>query len=555
MKRSLSVLAATIAGAAAIAPPTSTSPIENIVVIMFENRAFDHLLGHLAMTNPEIDGIPSASARCNPLDPLNPNNKSQVCVNWNVIDEGPDDPCHSFECIAQQVTGYSDAVNATLPPTMDGFAANAISIGGNIPFVFSAYNATNLPVLSTLATEFAVFDRYHVSIPTCTNPNREMMMSGTSHGVIDNNFPKDGFPQQTHFTFLQKRGVSVKIYYNDDPWMAPAFADLRTNESLQFIQEMPNFFWDIGNNTLPRFSLIQPRMATSATGPSNWQHPDNSVEAGEQLLADVYGALRNSSYWTNTLLIINYDEHGGFYDHQVPPQTGIPSPDGILAPNGFGFDRLGIRVPMVLVSPYIAKGTVVHEPTGSQAPTPTSQFEHTSVIASANAIFGIQENLTARDAWAGRFDNLVSGAFTNGKPRDDCPLTLPRALPLSEERLEKERNRLLNDHHLDSLELLCYLESSKLIHPVCTGFSGDKKVRSALLEELAVSAGEAPRSAPTHDGPWAQAEQYPTLYAPIARRLRQRDFEGISKALFSAYRAQVAAEAEAKVAKGVNKKE
>lgn len=116
---------------------------------------------------------------------------------------------------------------------------------------------------------------------------------------------------QSHYSFLENHNVSWKIYYNDDPWMAPAFADLRTPAHLALIQEMPAFFTDITAGTLPQFSFIQPRMATSSTGPSNWQHPDNSVEAGEQLMSDVYTSLRNSSYWNETLLIITYDEHGG----------------------------------------------------------------------------------------------------------------------------------------------------------------------------------------------------------------------------------------------------
>ncbi len=147
------------------------------------------MLGHLAMVNPEIDGIPSASARCNPLDPLDPSNTSTVCVNWDVVDEGPDDPCHGFTCVSQQITGYATAVNATHPPLMNGFASNAIDERGSIDFVFSAYNGTNLPVLSTLATEFAVFDRYHVSVPSCTNPNRAYLMSATSRGAVVFLFP------------------------------------------------------------------------------------------------------------------------------------------------------------------------------------------------------------------------------------------------------------------------------------------------------------------------------------------------------------------------------
>lgn len=230
---------------------------------------------------------------------------------------------------------------------MDGTRYGGLTGGGAQQFVMSAFNASTLPVLSTLATEFAVFDHWFAAIPTCTNPNREMMMSGTSHGWIVNTIPDAGFPQQTHFTFLEERGLDWAIYYHDDPWMAPTFAELRTPQALARIKEMPSFFDDLFNGTLPRYSLIQPRMATSATGPSNWQHPDNSVAAGELFLNEVYTALRGSIYWEDTLLLITYDEHGGFSDHHPTPTEGVPSPDGILAPNGFAFDRLGVRIPTV----------------------------------------------------------------------------------------------------------------------------------------------------------------------------------------------------------------
>ncbi len=106
---------------------------------------------------------------------------------------------------------------------------------------------------------------------------------------------------------------AARGYYHDDPWMAPTFADLRSPSSLARVLEMPNFYAQVANGTLPQYTLIQPRMATSATGPSNWQHPDGSVAQGEVLTATIYEALRSSAYWEKTLFIITYDEHGGFY--------------------------------------------------------------------------------------------------------------------------------------------------------------------------------------------------------------------------------------------------
>jgi phospholipase C len=195
-----------------------------------------------------------------------------VDVNYNAVDGGPDDPCHSFDCITQQIYGFKKRMDdKKAPVTMSGFVANAIAEHGRYDFVMSAFNSSNLPVLSALATEYAVFDHWHCSCPCPTNPNREFLMSGTSHGMTENTIPKEGFPQETHFAFLERHNITWKIYYNDDPWMAPTFADLRVPSRLRLVQEMPNFFGDLKNGTLPQYVLIQPRMATSHTGPSNWQ--------------------------------------------------------------------------------------------------------------------------------------------------------------------------------------------------------------------------------------------------------------------------------------------
>jgi len=167
---------------------------------------------------------------------------------------------------------------------------------------------------------------------------------------------------------------------------------------------------------------------TSHRGPPTWQHPSASVSEGERLIKEVYEAIRKSSYWNEVAFIVTYDEHGGFYDHVAPPQTGVPSPDHYVAPNGFKFDRQGIRVPMVCASPWIPKGTVIHEPT--MKPFPTSRFDLTSIMSTANKIFGISDHLTARDAWAGTFEDK----FSLSSPRTDCPMTLPNVPELTKKK-------------------------------------------------------------------------------------------------------------------------
>ena len=349
-------------------------------------------------------------------------------------------------------------------------------------------------------------------------------MSGTSRGYTTNTIPDVGFPQKTHFRFLEEHGLSWKIHYEDDQWMAPTFADLRDPSRVARTQEMSYFFQDLAQGTLSNYTWLQPRMATSANGPSNWQHPDASVEAGEQLLSNVYAALRASQYWEESALVITFDEHGGFYDHADTPVSGIPSPDGILGDNGFDFSRLGVRVPTVVVSPWVERNSVIHEPQGPQLTTPTSHFEGTSTLATANKIFGIDANLTLRDAWTARFDNI----FNTGKLRKDCPLTMPSVKPISQETLSKEMLVPVNDHHFGSLNLLCYL--SKNIHQVCKEYT-NKDAQNDFVNSLGDKT--------TDEDEWKLASEFPHLLPQAAMRLRQKHFEECSKPMTIAWRSSV----------------
>jgi len=159
--------------------------------------------------------------------------------------------------------------------------------------------------------------------------------------------------------------------------------------------------------------------------------------------------LRNSSVWNATAFILTYDEHGGFYDHVAPPQTNVPNPDGKVSVEGFKFDRLGVRVPFVVASPWIHAGTVVHEPTG---PTPDSQYEHTSTMSTVNKMLGLTGHMSARAAWSGTFENI----FSRETPRDDCPMTIGPQFPeWTEEDNERQRAKPLNDHLATQVDYYC----------------------------------------------------------------------------------------------------
>ncbi|KAH9300989.1 hypothetical protein KI387_012572 [Taxus chinensis] len=180
---------------------------------------------------------------------------------------------------------------------------------------------------------------------------------------------------------------------------------------------------------LPNLTVIEPRYFDLKLFPANDDHPAHDLANGQKLVKEVYESLRKSPQWNETLFVVTYDEHGGFYDHVPTPVREVPSPDGIVGPHPyfFTFDRLGVRVPTIMISPWINKRTVVHGPSG---PTPSSEYEHSSIPATVKKIFNLNSDfLTYRDAWAGTFEGVLN---VQGSPRTDCPVVLPEVVALRE---------------------------------------------------------------------------------------------------------------------------
>jgi phospholipase C len=261
-----------------------------------------------------------------------------------------------------------------------------------------------LPVLSGLAQGFAVCDYWFGSAPTETLPNRAFVNAGTSQGHMDDKTKKYTCP--SIYGLLSTNNISWAIYgYDDPPLTRQDFTDT-TNADESHFGLFTDFQSAAAAGTLASYVFLEP--SWSATG--NSQHPNYNVALGEQLIHDVYYALRNGPNWNQTLLIITYDEHGGCYDHVPPPQGALP-PDNSAGEYGFDFTRFGPRVPTVLVSPLIAAGTVFRVPDGSVP------FDHTSILKTLETRWSLP-SLTARDAAAPD----VSAALTLTTPRTDDPL-------------------------------------------------------------------------------------------------------------------------------------
>jgi phospholipase C len=398
------------------------SSITNIVVLMLENRSFDHMLGFLYAANGNVSpaGQPFeglTGTESNPDD-----NGGAVPVyqiqagDANAYFMPGADPGEGYTATNSQLFG---STTAPAPPvaTNQGFVTDyrytlgwearekwSILAGTTANSIMGIFTPQMLPVLSGLAQGFAVCDYWFGSAPTETLPNRAFVNAGTSQGHMDDKTKTYTCP--SIYGLLSTNNISWAIYgYDDPPLTRQDFTDT-TNADESHFGLFTDFQSAAAAGTLASYVFLEP--SWSATG--NSQHPNYDVALGEQLIHDVYYALRNGPNWNQTLMIITYDEHGGCYDHVPPPQGAVP-PDNSAGEYGFDFTRFGPRVPTVLVSPLIAAGTVFRVPDGSVP------FDHTSILKTLETRWSLP-SLTARDAAAPD----VSAALTLTTPRTDDPL-------------------------------------------------------------------------------------------------------------------------------------
>jgi phospholipase C len=381
--------------------------IRHIVVLMLENQSFDRLLGYLDLGDPaqKIDGL--TGAEMNPVAPpadMTPVPVQRVTTpSVYVTDPGPG---HDFEDVNEQLFAEREPRDTSAPRNA-GFVLNYSRqvgpdrrpLGSRGREIMQCLDPTLVPIITTLARSFIVCDHWFSSIPGPTWPNRFFLHAGTAKGFLVtpevpsqlvSQFWTSPYDMPTIFENLSDRGLTWTVYFDD---YAQAFALRRLHQDGARFQRYEQFARDIAQGTLPTYAFIEPRSFSAPGYPANDQHPPHDLLEGEKLIAEVYDTLRaDDSVWRKSLMVVLYDEHGGFYDH-VPPPTAV-APDGTRArPSGFGFDRLGVRVPAILVSPWVPEGRVDH-----------TVYDHTSVPATIKKMFGLPSFLSARDAAANTFD-------------------------------------------------------------------------------------------------------------------------------------------------------
>ncbi len=405
------------------APAGGLSAIQHIVVLMLENRSFDHMLGFLYVDQGNVspagqpfEGLGGHETNIGPHDVA----EQVFAIDASMPNSGfmpGADPGEGFQATNLQLFGTSTPPASSLPSNQ-GFVTNfAYTLGweskkaGWTPLpgtvardIMGIYTPAMLPVLSGLARGFAVCDHWFASAPTETLPNRAFACAATSQGHMDDT--SKSYTSPSIFGLMSAHGVDWKIHgYDSSPLTRLNFADT-TNAPASHFGLFADFRKDAAAGTLAAFTFLEP--SWGATG--NSQHPNYSLPLGEQLIHDVYQALRTGPGWNQTLLVITYDEHGGCYDHVAPPATATP-PDASVGEFGFDFKRFGVRVPAVLVSPLIAPGTVFRVPAGA------APLDHTAILKTVETRWGLPP-LTKRDGAA----SDLGAVLTLARPRTDDPL-------------------------------------------------------------------------------------------------------------------------------------
>lgn len=386
--------------------------ITNVIVIMFENRSFDHLLGAMPGVNGLFVNQSPNPGIYNYVNPLSPQNNAQTPFG---ITPGSSEQTyttdydHEFTAMLVDIYGpgttgvlsgspqNNPAPSTLSPQTNSGFVAqNQGSFSGqpNYPnqySVMSYFEWPSMPVFHTLAQSYVVCDNWFCDMPGHTAPNRAFMHCATTGdiGICDDDKvgPTNMVNSLTIFEQIQKNGATWKMYWPgsncDTNWLNEQVVSQRYNpdgpENQTNVTEVPiaNFFTDLQNGNLPFYSFIM--CWNDIWGEDTSMHPSSLVEPGEALLAKIYHAWLESPHCLNTLLVVTFDENGGIYDHVVPPGSFAPdsqNPVSYWPPDtdtySYDFTTLGVRVPVLLISPWLSPG-ILGSPQGVQ-------FQNTSIL-------------------------------------------------------------------------------------------------------------------------------------------------------------------------------
>ncbi|WP_374404580.1 alkaline phosphatase family protein [Niveibacterium sp.] len=487
--------------------------IKHVVYLMLENRSFDHVCGwlyekgeagiHFVGNDAPFDGASTEMFNIGTDDKgaerkvyLSQYKDGKLSDDWS-LDFLTVDPYHDHSDVMRQYFyknphGYAERAK----PDMGGFVWNNASDS-----VMLTYSPTQLPVLNGLAKHYAVSDAWFSSMPGATDSNRAFAFSGSALGQL-NNFQNgtqyvdwpDTWHRQSVWKVLWTNGYTDWKIYNSIEWMGfvhtyhlylqGQIPSVDANPSAH-IASIEQFKADARAGTLPAFSFLEPVWVGSA-GTTSY-HPGPDVIPGEQALNELFNAMKAGPAWNETLFVITFDEHGGIYDHAAPPYAENPWPNDVV--DGYRFDMMGVRVPTILVSPWIKEKTVF------RSSTPV-HYDSTSILATLLHWYGVPKS-----AWAlgDRTDRAPTfeAVFQRTTPRTDAPeLTPPYDSDFPREGTPNLDLALNDLHRLMTPRIVWAIARGKLSAAEATKVSDDILARAtnlatlhALIDEFAKRMG------------------------------------------------------------------
>lgn len=373
-------------------PKPDAIPIDHFIVVMQENRSFDHYFEKLPeFGQKDVDVAPATYVNADPSgegEIVHPTRADSPCL---------EDVPHNWIAVHHQLADGK----------MNGFLAAANPDGRR---ALTYYDADTLGYYYALASTFAIGDRYFAAVPGPTFPNRLFALSASSFGHAVNTAPPPQDEERTLFHQLEKKGLPWVLYAQGQTFEEQMYPRLHTEKGEHF-RDFEEFFADAASGHLPFFAWVE---STYDGRVGTDEHAPGDVQLGQAFVARVVKAFTTSPAWSKGALILTYDEHGGFFDHVAPPRACPPDdepPHIETLPGNARFDRLGVRVPFVVVSPFARAHFVTHK-----------TYTHTSILRLVQARANLPA-LSRRDA----NDEPPFDVFDFAHPPFATPPLLPEA--------------------------------------------------------------------------------------------------------------------------------
>lgn len=445
---------------------SNLSSIKSIVVLMMENRSFDNFVGWIYPGNVSPSGDPYNGLTTALWNPPNPQSSEKVYAGSTTDHKNPSpDPGEVFHHVNIQLFQSDPPPNPLPSQQCMGFLydyTNVVSEGSyqtDPTVIMDGFDPSVVSCTQAIASQFAICDQWFCSMPSQTWPNRSFVHAATSNGNL-NNFPYDPglWDVPTIFNVMSRRpGSTWRVYY-DDLFIPLTWLQMRQLHPLGYwknFKGITDFLDDAQNGNLPQYAFVEPSFFPNPiTGPETDAHPPHNAFIGDQFIGKIYNAIVTGPQFqaNEVLFVITFDEHGGCYDHVAPFTNAAKTPQQNEL---FDFSRFGVRVPTIVVSPFVKAGSVFNVPAGAPPNAPPSTYtpyDHTSILKTIEVCFGY-DALSTRDAAAPDLAGVLTGpARTNYTP-------VPIAEPPADAQVTSESlsTLQLNDLQISMIRALSHL--------------------------------------------------------------------------------------------------